>query len=469
MTFKQRWRLHLRLLKVSIREYLIFDSILFKKGMGLIGLLVGFLLYISGMRTKGFTILAKIHRFAWMDWANRRVEWLVRSACRSVQEGSEHPLLKVYANHVANTKPTPTTSRFFSSPETLVRFGAIVLKSPSTNEKGVILLYYSYIYSLFAKLFNLDAITQKYYLALEPSWSGFCDLNVLSYTKLNQPVFVGSIEPRDSNFIQSLHSNLASVPFSSNTWVDHRVFRPLPGVTKDIDIVMVAGWSEYKRHWAFFSALRRLRKHGVKPKVVLIGYPIGDSEEDICQQAELYGVRDLLEMHESLSAEEVNQFMNRAKVNLLWSRREGVNRTIIEGMFAGVPCIVRQGMNYGYHYPHINPQTGRFSTEDRLPLDLLEMIENCNRYSPREWVMAHMSCQRSTFLLNEAIRAKALDLGETWSQDLVIKTNHLHGLSYWDPEDANRFASDYDFLRSTIRRNSQPLAQKSASCEQVVP
>ena len=30
-------------------------------------------------------------------------------------------------------------------------------------------------------------------------------------------------------------------------------------------------------------------------------------------------------------------------------------------MFAGVPCIVRQGFNYGYRYPYINGQTGCFA------------------------------------------------------------------------------------------------------------
>jgi glycosyltransferase involved in cell wall biosynthesis len=454
MTPGQRWSLRLGLLKCSIREYLVFDSILFKKAFGLLRLLLGSLLYICGRRQKGFAILAQVHRSALSEWGDRQVERLVRSACQAIEGGADHPLLHVYADHIRHISPTPQTAKFFEDPVKLLKGGMIVLKSSGPNEKGVLFLYYSYLYPLFAKLFDVKTIAEKYHLVLEPSWSGFCDLTVLPFTRLKQPVFVGSIEPRDTQFIQSLGSNLVPVSFSSNTWVDHRVFRPLSGVVKDLDIVMVAGWSEYKRHWAFFSALRRLCKQGVKPKVALIGYRIDKSQEDICRQAQLFGVSDLLEFYELLSAEEVNIMLNRAKVNVLWSRREGVNRTIIEGMFAGVPCIVREGMNYGYNYPHINARTGRFSTEGRLPQDLLEMIEHYQGYSPRDWVMQNMSCQRSTALLNQAIMSKALQLGEVWTRDLVVKTNELTGLCHWNPEDRTQFGQDYEFLRSTVAKQS---------------
>src|SRR5262249_27967994 len=159
-------------------------------------------------------------------------------------------------------------------------------------------------------------------------------------------------EPRDEKFIQSLGSNLISVPVSNNWWVDHRIFRPLPSVTKDIDVIMVAGWARFKRHHAFFHGLKRLRKKGIVLKVVLVRYPMGQTKDDVCEAAAYYGITDQLEIHESISAEQVNYHFNRAKVSVLWSRREGWNRALIEGMLAGVPCILRQGHNYGFSYPY---------------------------------------------------------------------------------------------------------------------
>ena len=129
--------------------------------------------------------------------------------------------------------------------------------------------------------------------------------------------------------------------------------------------------------------------------------------------------------------QEVNRHLNRAKVNVLWSRREGFNRAIIEAMFAGVPCILRQGINYGHHYDYINPSTGRFSTEKDLPRNLSEMIESYSSYALRDWVMKNMSCQRGTEILNECIRegprtGRGLD-SRSCRQDQRIERHALLG------------------------------------------
>lgn len=446
----QGWRLRAKILGTCIREYLLFDSAFFKIVIGLASSFIGWAFYSWGKPDKGFGLLVKAHRAALAPWVNGWLIGLIGDARQGFLEGKPHPLHQVYADYVRKIAPTPQTCKFFEKPERLFQGSAIVLKSPGPNERGVLAVQYSYVYPLLAKFFDLDKIAPRYCLVLEPSWSGFCDLNVLIYTRLQHPVFVGSIEPRDTDFIHRLESNLIPAPFSSNTWVDDRLFRPLPEVAKDADIIMVAGWAHYKRHHALFRGLHRLRQRRVQPKVILAGYPIDLTQEDILEQADLYGVRDLLEIHEWASPAQVNRLLNRAKVNVLWSRREGVNRAIIEGMLAGTPCLVREGLNYGYRYPHINSQTGRFSTERDLPQNLFEMIENHGRYSPREWVLANMSCLRTSELLNQAIRTKAKELGENWTVDIVPKVNELGCVRYWNAADEKRFSRDYEFLRSCI-------------------
>src|SRR5262249_40002323 len=143
--------------------------------------------------------------------------------------------------------------------------------------------------------------------------------------------------------------------------------------------------------------------------------------------------------------------LNRAKVNVLWSLKEGVNRAIIEGMLAGVPCVLREGFNYGYHYPHVNSQTGCYSSEKGLPDVLLRMIERYGDFSPREWVLNNMSCHKGTEVLGRVIKDTALSLGEVWTRDLAVKTSELNGQRYWDPADKERFADDYKFLREAVR------------------
>jgi glycosyltransferase involved in cell wall biosynthesis len=240
---------------------------------------------------------------------------------------------------------------------------------------------------------------------------------------------------------------------SSNWWVDHRVFRPLPGVVKDVDLIMVAAWGGYKRHDRFLAALQTLRRRNIKPRVVLVGYRLGMSKEDILQRARFYGVLDQIECHEGLTQEQVNHHLNRAKVNIIWSRKEGVNRAIVEGMFAGVPCIIRDGFNYGYRYPYVNHATGCFSSEAGLPETIVRMLDTHAEYAPRPWAMANISCQRATDILEESIAHVARAAGEPWTGGVAVKLNGLDSIYYWDKESMQRFAPDYDFLRSAARQS----------------
>lgn len=448
LSLVDRARTGLRIIRIRVKEFLLYDSRVFKFILGTIGWFVGNGLYHCGKRRQGFCVLAKLHRSDYSDWVSRSVSRMVGRAATANRNGTPHPLQSVLNRHGEAVVRTRVNAKFYDSPESMLESNILVLKSPSQNEKGVILLYYSYVYPLFFHSFDVREIARRYHLVLEPSWCGLCDLDILAFMRLDSQVFVGTLEPRDREFIESLRSNLIPLHFANNTWVDHRVFRPLPGIAKDIDIVMVANWSPYKRHWAFLAALAKLRHRGLSPSVALIGYPFQQSRDDVHRMAQYYGVDDLLEYHEYLAPVEVNRFLNRAKVNVLWSRKEGSNRILVEGMFAGTAGVIRDGHNYGFRYQHVNAKTGRFSSEADLPDVLTELIRNHESAAPREWVLEHMSCQRSTAILNEGIRAKAFEMGESWTMDLVVKTNELNDLKYWNLEDAARFRDDYAFLRS---------------------
>jgi glycosyltransferase involved in cell wall biosynthesis len=265
-------------------------------------------------------------------------------------------------------------------------------------------------------------------------------------------VFVQAFEPRDAQLLSKMEANFVPIGTSANWWVDHRVMKPLPGVHKERDIVMIASWAKFKRHARFFAALARLRSRGHKLKVSLLGYPIDCSMSDIAAEAAYYGVGDQLEFFEHLPPDQVNYQLNRARVNIMWSRREGVNRAIIEGMFANVPCIIRSGFNYGYPYPYVNAETGRFATEESLPDTILELLDSHEKARPREWVMSYMSCQRATEIVASRVREVAVGGGEAWTTEPVVKVCHLDTMMYWNPGDRQRFDDDYSFLKSSMGR-----------------
>jgi hypothetical protein len=171
---------------------------------------------------------------------------------------------------------------------------------------------------------------------------------------------------------------------------------------------------------------------------------------DVADMAAFFGVSDQIDMHDNVPQEQVSELVNRARVSLIWSRREGVNRAIIESMFAGVPCVLPEGFNYGYKYPYVNECTGCFTNERDLPQTLLGTIRDYDRYSPREWVSANMSCQRATVLLEKTIGDREGALGEPWSGGLAVKTNSLQMMEYWNREERGRLAADCAFLRTTL-------------------
>jgi len=431
------------LVQRRLREYLTFDSFLFRKLIALAGIATGWGLRAVGKQGKALNLWSALHRGAYARWADRLIENWVGKLSWSGRE--------VFARHIEALSPQPATEVFFKDPERLIGTRILVLKSPGDNEKGVLALDYFFVFPLLAKLFNVREVARRYYLLLEPSWAGFCDPDLLCYLAQAFPVFIQTGEPRDFAFLQRLNANLVPVPVAGNWWVDHRVFRPLQGATRDADVLFLAAWGRYKRHDAFFSALARLRARGEKLKTILIGYKSDLTKDDIWRLARYHGVADQLEMHERLPPAEVNRHLNRVKVNVLWSRREGFNRAVIEGLFAGTPAIMRQGFNYGHPYPYINPKTGAFATERDLPDRLLAVIRSPEQFAPREWVMANMSPQRATQIIDETIGRRAHQAGEKWGGSLAVKLTALDAMSYWDESDRRRFEADYAFLRSVLR------------------
>ena len=441
---KLRLKIALSILAARFREYLNFDSLIVRALTASLGMAAGFLLYKKGRRHKGLSLLARVHRLDTFDSVDRAIETWVDEKSRRGE------LLPLYIEHVRNVQPAYNTGVFFKNPERLAQGRAIILKSPRVREKGVVILDYTGLFPVFAKFYDLHRLSQNYHIVLEPGWSGYFDLDILCFSQYDCPIFVQAYEPRDSTFLQRLGGNLKAVPLSTNWWVDYRIMRPLDAVRKDVDVVMCASWNLFKRHHYLFAALAHLKRRGKHLKAVLIGYPGDLSGNDVFAMAQYFGVDRQIEMYERLSPEEVNVQFNRARVNIIWSRKEGVNRAIIEGMFAGVPCILRQGFNYGHRYDYVNPLTGCFATEETLPEKLLWMTENYGRFATRDWVMQHMSCQRSAKTLGDSIRQTVCATGEDWTEDLAVKVSYLDKMRYWNDSDVERFAPDFQALRSSL-------------------
>jgi glycosyltransferase involved in cell wall biosynthesis len=438
-----------RLWLARVREYLQFDSRVTGFVAAWAAVLAAFVFSLVGKNRRALDFLTWAHRSGRSSSVRRLAERVLAAPVVNDRPSLNPRVAAAYDEYLTSI----TSGTGHLHPSSLIGARLLVLKSPAENERGVIVIDYTYVFPLFARFCDLEALSKRYYIVLEPSWVGYCTPEILVYSRIGEPVFVQTNEPPDGAFLKRISPNLVQVPIVSNWWIDHRIMRPIPGVAKDIDVAMVAGWAQFKRHGRFFAALARLRRKGTRLKVLLIGYPVDGSltREELYLQAKYFGISDQLEIHEHLEPERVALHLNRSKIHVLWSRREGSNKAIIEAMLADLPGILWEGYNYGYHYPYINPQTGRFASEKALPETMTSMIEHLEAFAPRAWIMAHMTPQIATSILAGCIRTVAIQRGEAWRSDLVVKAKALNNMSYWDPDDAPRFAADYAYIRSIMK------------------
>lgn len=436
--------------RTDLIESLKYDAQAAKLPLTLLGEIAAAGFDVIGKYPTAFRIISAMYSSGWAGSAGAAGRYAKKVYAPS--EKGQQRRRAIHSTWLDQTSENDRTARFYNDPTQLFESIVIVLRSASSTRRGVIVVNYSSYFPLVQTLFDLERIAQSYVIVLEPSWAGFCDPNVLSYADVGEPVVVQSWEPRDAHLLREINAGLVPVNLGNSCWIDHRMFVPRPDLARDIDVVMVAAWGDYKRHHRFFEAVASLRRGGRLLNVTLAGY--GDGMDSVRASAENRGILDQLTFVHQVPPQQVAELYARARVNVLWSRFEGNNRAIVEGMLCDTPCILREGHNFGHQYDFINSTTGRFATEAQLPEALVEIIDHPERYAPREWVMENRSCIGATLQLERTVDA----IGETDPTDdladtsLAVKLNHLDGMIYFDEADRSRFAEDYEFLRKAIRK-----------------
>jgi len=408
------------------------------------------LLRAAGRQSAGFDLLLKSHNRTLSPVIDSHVLQTLK-ACTALERTGRATGLWEYFDSVIAAAVSAYHNNPNANPDRYLGSRILVVKSATPRERGVVVTDYQYVFPLLAGLFDLGAICDRYDVVLEPSWADVCAPEVLLFTKQERPIYVQTIEPRDRGVLSALDTNLRVVPLAANWWVDPRRAPAAAGV-RDIDVIMVAAWADIKRHWRVFKALSELKRRGRKLRTALVGYRYDRTRQEIEDLAEHFGIRDQVETYERISQDEVSALLARSKVHVLWSRRECANRAIIEAMMADVPVIVRDGLTFGYRYPYINEHTGRFVTEGQLADAIVETIDTRQRFSPREWVLEHMTCVHATRALEQYLQKAREERGESWSGELAVKTSTLDTQRYYNPDDRRQFDADYGFLESTIRR-----------------
>ena len=174
----------------------------------------------------------------------------------------------------------------------------IILKPPcGPKEKGVLLISFEDQWLRLFRHADFRKIAADYHVVLAPSWSPPHDFAFMAACKLwPGPVFHLLSNFNDKPLFQRLSPNAVAVPLLASSWVNPNTFDSSQPVTKDFDVVMLANFARYKRHFLLFEAMRKMRRDR---RILLLGKSMeGRTADTILQEAALYGVQDRVVVRE---------------------------------------------------------------------------------------------------------------------------------------------------------------------------
>jgi glycosyltransferase involved in cell wall biosynthesis len=293
---------------------------------------------------------------------------------------------------------------------------AILKPYISEREKGVLFISFEAEWVKLLRHGVLRDVARRYALVLAPSGSPH---NLISYAfpaALTDPVFTLISHADEQELFPRIAANYVVVPLYASSWVNPELFRPLPRDRRDLDLVMVANFAKFKRHFALFKALRSMPR---RLRVLLIGQDEGNRNGDtILATARHYGVADRFELVRNAPWQAVADALCRSRSSVILSRREGSCVVVAEALFADTPAALLQGAEVGSR-AFINAHTGRLLRDGNLAGQLTEFIAASDQYAPRRWAVENISCHASSRVLNDAVKQHLTAAGQEWTRGLA--------------------------------------------------
>jgi len=306
------------------------------------------------------------------------------------------------------------------------------LKEKHGQERGVLIMKFNDTFTRLRQTCDMEKLLADYFIALELSYYGSCNPQILQFlTYQDTRIVVGAVQALEHAFLSRLDGNIVPSNYSSSTWVYDKIFYPMD-VPKEYDCIVVAMWSDIKRHYLLFEAIRRI--NDPEYRACLVGFPFGRTRADFEEMIDYYGIRHNVVIFDRIKQPELNELFNKSKVNLLLSSKEGGNKSIIEGFFAGVPGIVLSE-HIGIDLDWINDKTGLLVERRKLAEALQFFRTNYKQYDPRPWAMDNLSCRASTAHLENTLKDISKELGLPWTRPLAVKVNRPE-CAYYDEKDA---------------------------------
>lgn len=411
----------------------------------------GAFFFMVGNCYRGLNDLCWVSRVSGAGYWKRLADGVIQRVIAGIKRDRKNILVDSYLASKASARCAALYSITGGGGAHDIFRDVIVLKSPSTGEKGVILLKYARTFDAVVAIFDLPRLLDRYLFVLEPCWAGYCDPSILMFLTPGHHVIVQCFTEEDHRFISSIGRPFIPVRLGPADWVDTDRFANVHTGDKTYDLVMVANWAAHKRHAELFRALSQIRDR--KIRVLLIGFPWGSrTADDIRREAALAGNAAVeIDILEQVPQQKLARHLSQCKVFVFLSRKEGDNKALVESMFVGLPAIVFD-KTIGGARARINPLTGILASDEELSGKILYMLDHYKEFSPRAWALKHSGSSMSTRVLSDVIRRLASEAGEKFTEDIQEKTNSPN-LAYKDSARRDQFKQDYEFIRSCQRRS----------------
>lgn len=286
--------------------------------------------------------------------------------------------------------------------------------------KGVILIKFTKTLSFYNRNSSLLSNLDKFFVfIIEPSSAGYADADILYFLENTTNSLIQSAEITDRALINAIYPDVKTLSFGSSNWVDSNIFKPTV-TDKVYDSIYVSNMNHIKRSFKYVDAIKKIvttrdeNYHGC-----LVCASWGGQQEPLNQYIKKQGLDKNLTYFSGLSRERLIDELNKSKVNVLLSLKEGSNRSLFESMFVDIPVICLSE-NIGVNKSYINEHTGCLVPEFAFNDALVAMKENYKAFNPKKWADHHISAQRTVLDLEDVLNAK---FGEGCNSQLYIKVN----------------------------------------------
>jgi glycosyltransferase involved in cell wall biosynthesis len=339
------------------------------------------------------------------------------------------------ARAVAEVRESPPPA----GPATIKLGRSIIAKAPvSPQERGVLLVSFETELGHLLALPHFARIEQQYQVVFLPTWQPAFSRELLVLAAVAKKPFV--VLPSSTEDVKLLPQELgplcATVDLQASSWIPAGQFEPRG--TRDIDIILLANFSKYKRHWKLFEGLSQMSR---ECRVICAGRPWGGrSVADIRAEAEAFGVGHMVEVIENPSDSQVEDLLGRARMFCAMSHKEGSFVAVAEALVAGTPVGMFSDATIGTKR-FINEDTGFFfSSREPLGPQLEAALARCSSLRPREKACEQFVAEVSMRQLNSDLRAQSVARGEPWTQDCAEVFSRNFAFGFTRAADAARFA-----------------------------